>query len=551
MPEQETIKRLSTGIVGLDEVFHGGLLPYRSYLVRGAAGTGKTTLGLHFLTADAANDEKSLLITLGTPEARIRLDAKTFGFDLTSVPIIDLTPAPAWRRSGNEIAGHPPLRGWLAAPFVARDGRNLGLIQVSDKVDGSDFSAADEAILVQLAYVASVAIENARLVDGLREADRRKDEFLATLSHELRNPLAPIRNALQIMRLSDTDVAAVAQARTMMERQLTQMVRLVDDLLDVSRITRGKIELHKEQVELAAVVASAVETSRPLIEAASHEFRVILPPESILLDADLTRLAQVFSNLLNNASQYMEQRGHIWLTAERAGGEVMVKVRDTGLGIPADMLPKVFEIFTQVDRSLERSHGGLGIGLTLVKQLVEMHGGSVEAHSDGPGKGSEFIVRLPLWKDEGGRLKVESGTDPPDSSLLPHSSSLKVLVVDDNKDAASSLAMMLKIMGNEVRTAHDGLEGVETAAAFRPDMILMDIGMPKLNGYDACRRIREQPWAKNVVLVALTGWGQEEDRRRSSEAGFNVHLVKPVDLDALRKLLASREAPGLLRGNGP
>ena len=322
----------------------------------------------------------------------------------------ELEAHPAWRRFGKEVAIHPihlptpttpsptthlpqsatpPLRGWLAAPFVGRDGRNLGLIQVSDKVDGSDFTAADEAILMQLAIIASVAIENARLYDGLREADQRKDEFLATLAHELRNPLAPIRNALQIMRLAGTSGAAAEQARTMMERQLTHMVRLVDDLLDVSRITRNKIELRKKRVELAAVVAGAVETSRPLIEASGHELTVTLPPEPIPLDADLTRLAQVFSNLLNNAAKYTEQGGHIWLTAELASGgrqppdEVVVKVRDTGLGIPADMLPRIFEMFTQVDRSLDRSQGGLGIGLTLVKRLVEMHGGGVEARSGG------------------------------------------------------------------------------------------------------------------------------------------------------------------------
>src|SRR5712692_3032446 len=264
----------------------------------------------------------------------------------------ELEAHPAWRRFGREVANHPPLRGWLAAPFVGRDGRNLGLIQLSDKVDGGDFTAADEAILMQLAYIASVAIENARLYDSLRETDRRKDEFLATLAHELRNPLAPIRNAIQVIRLS-SDRAAREQARTMMERQLTQMVRLVDDLLDVSRITRGKIELRKEQVELAAVVASAVETSRPLIEASGHELAVKLPPGPIPLDADLTRLTQVFSNLLNNAAKYTEQGGHIWLTAERHGGEVIVKVRDTGIGVPADMLPKIFEMFIQVDRSLE------------------------------------------------------------------------------------------------------------------------------------------------------------------------------------------------------
>jgi PAS domain S-box-containing protein len=443
---------------------------------------------------------------------------------------------PAWRRFGKEVANRPPLRGWLAAPFVGRDGRNLGLIQVSDKVDGSDFTADDEAILMQLTYIASVAIENARLYDDLREADRRKDEFLATLAHELRNPLAPIRNALEIMRLAGTSGAAAEQVRTMIQRQLTQMVRLVDDLLDVSRITRGKIELRKERVELAAVVASALETGRPLIEASGHELTVTIPPEPIPLDADLTRLAQAFSNLLQNAAKYTEQGGHVWLTAERHGGEVVVKVRDTGLGIPAEMLPRIFEMFIQVDRSLERSQGGLGVGLTLVKRLVEMHGGSVEARSDGAGMGSEFTVRLPV------AVALPSHQPQPpkgegEKTIAP--AKRRILVVDDNKDSADSLSMMLGITGMDVRTAYDGLEAVAAAAAFNPDVVLLDIGLPKLNGYEAARRIREQPWGKDMVLVAVTGWGQEEDRRRSQEAGFNAHMVKPVDPAALQQLLTA------------
>jgi CheY-like chemotaxis protein/two-component sensor histidine kinase len=341
------------------------------------------------------------------------------------------------------------------------------------------------------------------------------------------------------MRLAGTSGPIMEKARTMMERQLTQMVRLVDDLLDVSRITRGKIELRKERVELAAVVASAVETSRPLIEAAGHELTVTLPPEPIPLDADLTRLAQVFANLLNNAAKYTGQGGHIWLTAERHGGEVLVKVRDTGLGIPADMLSKIFEMFAQVDRSLERSQGGLGIGLTLVKRLVEMHGGSVEARSDGPGMGSEFTVRLPV-----AMASASHQPQPPkgEGEKTAAPARRRILVVDDNKDSADSMSMMLSIAGMEARTAYDGLEAVAVAAAFNPDVVLLDIGLPKLNGYEAARRIREQPWGKDMVLVAVTGWGQEEDRRRSQEAGFNFHMVKPVDPAALERLLAGLKA---------
>jgi PAS domain S-box-containing protein len=377
-----------------------------------------------------------------------------------------------------------------------------------------------------------------KLTADLSEADHRKDEFLATLAHELRNPLAPIRNGLEIMRLSsgsDTAVdPALEEARTMIERQLGQMVHLVDDLLDVSRISRGKLELRKVRSELAAILNSAVETSRPLIDSGGHEITVSLTPEPIFVDADETRLTQVFANLLNNAAKYSDPGGRIWLTAERQGSDVVVSVKDAGIGIPPDMLPKIFEMFTQVDHSLERSRGGLGIGLTLVKRLVESHGGSVEAHSDGQDKGSEFIVRLPV------ELSMIHEIKPPPVEGRPTCAAgrCRILVADDNEDSATTLAIMLEIMGNEVRTAKDGLQAVNLAAAFHPDVIFLDIGMPKLNGYEACRRIREQPWATKAVLVALTGWGQEEDRRRSEEAGFNHHIVKPIMPAVIEKLLA-------------
>ena len=392
---------------------------------------------------------------------------------------------------------------------------------------------------VALATVSQDVTERRRLEDDLRklaadlsEADRRKDEFLATLAHELRNPLAPIRNALQMIRLSP-DRQTSEQARTMMERQLAQMVRLVDDLLDVSRISRGKMELRKERVQLAAVVSSAVETSRPLIDHMGHELTVTLPQQPIIVDADLTRLAQVFSNLLNNAAKYTDRGGHIWLTAERQGSDVVVSVKDTGIGIAADQLPRIFEMFSQVDRSLERSQGGLGIGLTLVKRLVEMHGGRIEARSEGLGKGAEFVVRLPVVVGASEPQAPAERDEPPAPK-----SSLRILIVDDNRDGADSLAMLLQIMGNDTRTAHDGQEAVDVAEEFRPDVMLLDIGLPKLNGYEACRRIREQPWGRSVVLIALTGWGQEDDRRRSQEAGFDHHMVKPVDPQDLMKLLA-------------
>ncbi len=371
-----------------------------------------------------------------------------------------------------------------------------------------------------------------RAEETLREADRRKDEFLATLAHELRNPLAPIRNAIQVVKLTD-DRAVRERAREMMDRQLGHMVRLIDDLLDMSRITRGKLDLRNERVDVSTIVTQAVETVRPLVEAAGHDLSVALPTGPVYLDGDPVRLAQVFSNLLNNAAKYTEAGGRIRLAVERQGSDVVVGVRDTGVGIPADMLPRVFDLFTQVDSARKWAQGGLGIGLTLVRRLVEMHGGSVEARSDGPGKGSEFVVRLPVAVEAQPHSKAGRAEDRP----IPQSS-LRVLVVDDNRDGADSLAEMLRILGNDTRTAYDGEEAVAAAADYRPDVVLLDIGLPRLNGYEACRRIRAQPGGKGVILIAQTGWGQEEDIRLSREAGFDRHLVKPVDPYDLMQVLA-------------
>jgi PAS domain S-box-containing protein len=381
--------------------------------------------------------------------------------------------------------------------------------------------------------------EQRAAVEALREADRRKDEFLALLAHELRNPLAPLRNGLQVMRLAPGDTNVVTRTRDMMDRQLSHMVRLIDDLLDVSRISQNKMELRRSRVLLADVVSSAVEAARPALAAAGHELTVSLPPEPIHLDADVTRLAQVFGNLLNNSAKYTDRGGHIWLTATREGGQVSVAVRDTGIGIPASALPTIFDMFSQVDRSIERSTGGLGIGLALVKGFVEMHGGTVEAASPGEGKGSTFTVRLPVLEDRAEPLSRTVAEGLPDSP----GSKRRILVVDDNQDSAASMAMMLQLLGDEVRTAHDGFEAVELAGKFRPQVILMDIGMPRLNGYEATRRIREQPWGRDITVIALTGWGQEVDRVRSKEAGCDGHLVKPVNLPDLEKLLAELECP--------
>ena len=374
--------------------------------------------------------------------------------------------------------------------------------------------------------------ERKQIEESLKDADRRKDEFLATLAHELRNPLAPLRNGLQLMKLAKSDSETVARSRVMMERQLEQMVRLIDDLMDLSRISRGKVELRKKRIDLAKVIEQAVETSRPLIDSFGHELIVDLPLHPITVDADLIRLAQVFSNLLNNAAKYSEQGGRIHLSVARQGSDVVASVKDTGIGISRDQLPHIFEMFSQVDRSLEKAHGGLGIGLTLVKRLMELHGGSVTAKSDGNGLGSEFIVRMPIL-NEAHPPKFVINEEP----MMPKSS-LRIMIVDDNRDGADSLGIMLRFMGNDIRTAYDGQQGVELAREYLPDVALFDIGLPKLNGYEACRRIREQQWGKDIVLVAVTGWGQDEDRRRSHEAGFDFHLVKPVEPQALMQMLS-------------
>jgi PAS domain S-box-containing protein len=372
-----------------------------------------------------------------------------------------------------------------------------------------------------------------RLADSLAEADRRKDEFLATLAHELRNPLAPLSNALAVMKRAGDDGAVVQRARDTMERQLAQLVRLVDDLLDLNRITHNRLELRTQPVDLASVLQQALEASRPLAEAAQHTLQVTLPDEPIHVKADPARLAQVFGNLLNNSSKYMRPGGAIDIAVQREGALVRVSVKDSGIGIPPDQLERIFEMFTQVERADHAAAGGLGIGLTLVKRLLQMHGGSIEAHSAGEGQGSEFIVRLPTVDAPAARMAQPAAvpSEPP---------AQRILVVDDNADSAESLAMLLKMSGHEVLTAHDGEAAIRAADAHRPDLVLLDIGLPKVNGHDVCRHIRAQPWGHDITLVALTGWGQENDRRRSHEAGFDGHLVKPVGPDALLALLSAR-----------
>jgi CheY-like chemotaxis protein len=365
--------------------------------------------------------------------------------------------------------------------------------------------------------------------EQLAEADRRKDEFLAMLGHELRNPLAPLKNAARLLTLRGTPDAEVRG----IDRQVRQLARLVDDLLDVSRISRGKIMLQKEAVELAEVLERAVEISRPIIAARRHELAEVLPPEPVYLEADPTRLAQALANLLNNAAKYTPEGGHIRLTAERQGAEVVLRIRDNGVGITPEMLPRVFDLFVQADQTLDRSQGGLGLGLTLVKSLVELHGGRVEAFSEGLGKGSEFVVHLPV-----GATRL---TPVPSAGVKLGGAGSHVLVVDDNVDAADTLAMFLRVKGHEVRTANDGPSALELVGIYQPEVVLLDIGLPGMDGCEVARRLRDQTNYKPLLLVALTGYGRDEDCRRGVEAGFDHYLVKPVDPEELQMLLVSRQ----------
>ena len=395
----------------------------------------------------------------------------------------------------------------------------------------------DNGRVYRLAGIAEDITEKKGAEEALKDADRRKDEFLATLAHELRNPLAPICNAVELLESARDHPQISQQACSVLKRQLAHLVRLIDDLLEVSRITRGKLQLRKERIELAAAIHSAVEATRPLIDAAGHELTVALPSEPILLDADSTRLSQIFSNLLNNAAKYAEKAGHIWLTAQANGEQVRISVRDTGIGIAPEHLSHIFEMFSQAVPALERSQGGLGIGLALVRGLVDLHGGKIEARSDGPGLGSEFIVHLPLAAP---LLPADAAGQFPETEKLSRQiSKSRILVVDDNADTTATLAMLLERTGHDVHVAHDGLEAVHAVAAFQPHVVLLDIGLPKMNGFEVAQRIRQDLDGRQMTLVAVTGWGQQEDRRRAIEAGFDHHLTKPVEIGRLLQLLAS------------
>jgi PAS domain S-box-containing protein len=472
---------------------------------------------------------------------------------------------------------HPLLHpddasAYLAAVAAAqRDRARLhGLVRVRDKHDSWRWMESYALPMLGLngEYLGHVGMslditERKQFEDLLSEADARKNEFLAMLAHELRNPLAPIRNSLEIMRRMSATRAPAAQLATApgqpaaadgldaelsipsmvqtMERQVAQLMRLVDDLVDVSRISRGRIELRRERVEIASVVHDAVDGVLPLCDDMNQDLTITLPPRPVYLDADPMRLTQVIGNLLSNACKYTDRGGRIWLTVESVGpasnASMEIRVRDNGIGIAAAQLGRIFDMFVQLDTSLDRSGSGLGIGLSLVRSLVESHGGTVEAHSKGVGQGSEFCVRLPMI--DAAHRDRPGGPRRHDPLAM---TARRVLVVDDNRDSADSLAMLLKFSGHTTQAAYDGLEAVEAATTFRPDVIFLDIGLPKLNGYEAARRIRLRRTDKELVLVALTGWGQADDRRRSAEAGFDAHLVKPVDEVTLATLLARLQA---------
>jgi PAS domain S-box-containing protein len=457
-----------------------------------------------------------------TRQAVDRALTERVGYDVEYRTVEPVQPGRPGRKGRPAVAGTPERIRWIRAigrAFYDVSGRPVRFDGVT--VDITRQKEAEEA---------------------LREADRQKNEFLAMLAHELRNPLAPIRNGLEVIRLAGDDAEALCEVRGMMERQIEHLVRLVDDLLDVSRIIRSKITLREEPLELATVLARAVETARPVIDAHHHRLTISLPEKPLRLKGDLVRLAQVFSNLLNNAAKYTEPGGDLRLEAETENGEVIVRVGDTGVGMAPEMLRAVFDLFFQADHSAARSTGGLGIGLTLVKQLVEMHGGKVEAHSAGPGQGSTFIVRLPALAE----TAAIPGKDTPLSRTPDAPASRRVLVIDDNVDSARSLSLLLRASGHEVATAGDGPSGVEAARTFRPEVVLLDIGLPGMNGYEVARHLRGEDGLSGLLLVALTGYGQDEDRQRSREAGFDEHLVKPVDPRLLLEMVTEQDrAPGL------
>lgn len=436
--------------------------------------------------------------------------------------IESVAPDPQYRAILRQLG----LNCYMGVPLRVR-GKIFGVISFYSADPQRKYDAADLALAEDLARRAGTAVENALLYRDLRDADRRKDEFLAMLAHELRNPLAPIRSGLDLLAIRGTEPEVVS----MMQHQLEHLVRLVDDLLDVSLIVRGKVELRREVVDIRTVVERAVDAMRPVIRRSEQELILSVPPTPIHVFADPVRLTQVVTNLLSNSSKYTGKGGHVWLSVQQQGEGVALSVRDDGIGISADLLPHVFDLFSQADRSLERQQGGLGIGLTLVRSLVEMHDGTVKAASEGEGRGSEFTILLPV------REQVQPTA--PAKAWPVASAGRRILIVEDNVAAARMLSRVLAELGNhDIRMVHDGLSALEAAKSHRPEIVLLDIGLPRMNGFEVAQRLRQQPEFRDTVLVAVTGYGTEEDRRRSAEVGFDRHLTKPPSLEDLLEVLA-------------
>ena len=450
-------------------------------------------------------------------------------------------PYAPWR----EVARAAGYRSVVSTPLVGADGAALGMVSTYFRLihqpSEQELRRLDLYLRQACDFIRRCKLEEVlqQSEEALREEDRRKDEFLALLAHELRNPLAPIRYALAANRKSGRTPEQRKRAEEIIERQVTHMSRLLDDLLDVSRITRSTLELKKSLTELTLVVGSAIETARPILDSKHHSLSVEMPKQAVRLEADAVRLAQVFSNLLINAAKYTDSGGHIQLRAALEGSEIVVAVRDNGIGISADMMPRLFVMFSQAQAALDRSEGGLGIGLSLVRGLVTLHGGRVEAHSDGPGRGSEFIVRLPVSTPVEEPADIEAEADAPVAGA-----GMKILVVDDNRDAADACAALLELSGHHVQTAYTGRRALELAATFRPHALLLDIGLPDLDGYQLAAKVRAAPWGRGVTLIAVTGWGQEEDRRRAFDAGFDHHLTKPIAAETVESLIQSLRPAG-------
>ena len=501
----------------------------------------------HLLLADAAEanakfralfDQGAIFAAILDGDGKVleinRMAQESAGCSKEEIHGRRLWETPCWSRA--PAAARQMEDAWTRAVARETAQAQVELLQASGAERMLDLTiqpVLDDAGNVRFVAVTGTDVTERRRAElRLADADRRKDEFLAMLAHELRNPLAPISNAVQVLGLAERDPVALRAARETLERQVGQMGRLVDDLLDVSRVTRGRIELRRERIDLAPVVRQAVEATHALYESMGQELSVDLPRQPIHVEADPARIAQVIGNLLNNACKYTDKGGHIRLSVAREGADAVLRVKDDGIGIDPAQIPRLFEMFNQVESSLERSRGGLGIGLTLARTLVEMHGGTIVARSEGIGKGSEFVVRLPVVVDA---PRAAAGGPKATAPVVPR----RVLVVDDNEDGAASMAMLLRLQGHETHVAHDGEQAIVQAERLRPDVVLLDIGLPAMNGYEACRRIRASGWGQELMLIAVTGWGQDEDLRRSREAGFDAHLVKPVPPDALARLLSS------------